>query len=135
MPRIVMMTADNATKALKLHHDAFSGSPCTACKGSCCLHCASAEGYLPSEGLSTMKKKYKYNKETGFKGPTGCNIPVHERSVTCVGFICSGYFGDGDDGRHLTKSYPRGGEEGPTWLFSDAQQKAADDLKRLLWSN
>lgn len=132
MTRIIMMTADNATKALKLHHDAFSNGPCTACKGGCCIHCAGFEGYLegPKKSVDAMKKKYNFNSKTGFQGPKGCNIPVAERSDVCVGFSCPGY--GGFHGNKFGGTWFDGDEIGPVWQFTVEQRQANAKLRDLL---
>jgi hypothetical protein len=56
--------------------------------------CAGAEGYRdydePRDITEARKKKYGFDSKRGFKGETGCKLPMHERSHVCLGFICSG---------------------------------------------
>jgi len=76
----------------------FIAPHCQECKGWCCNLCASHDGYLSHafEGGNTfskadikrIKKKYGWDKETGFLSPTWCRLPRKVRSYVCNGYTC-----------------------------------------------
>lgn len=124
MPRIIELRPDKATQALRDHHAAFSGGPCNACKGACCVHCANVEGYHYNKALvKDLKEKYGFDNKTGFQTEQGCRIPVHERSSTCVAYQCRGYDNSWRRDRDLTPT-PWPPAAGPRWVFSDEQRVA-----------
>lgn len=81
---------EKQTRVLRLHNQAFGGdTACKQCPGNCCADCARAQGYRydwePGE-----KEKFGFDEKTGFKGETGCKLPLTERSSTCLCFACDG---------------------------------------------
>lgn len=87
------VTPDQANNLLKMHHDAFSQSACKACPGICCSDCAKSDGYLyvddrPFGEQQRLKRQYGWDKKLGFKTESGCSLPLHLRSTTCVSFYC-----------------------------------------------
>ena len=87
------ITPQQATKVLFLHHEAFSNSACTSCPGICCKDCAQSDGYLhrddvPYDTIQKLKRKFGFNRKTGFKSETGCSLPLHLRSTVCAAFYC-----------------------------------------------
>ena len=87
------MSAGQAMKLARLHHETFSVGGCRQCDGPCCRDCAESEGYfkdteLSREGLRRLKSTYGFDRKLGFRGPSGCRVPLHERSPTCNVFYC-----------------------------------------------
>lgn len=87
------VSPDQANTLLKMHHDAFSQSACKACPGICCSDCAKSDGYLyvddrSYEEQAQLKKSYGWDKKLGFKTASGCSLPLHLRSTTCISFYC-----------------------------------------------
>lgn len=87
------VTPDQANTLLKMHHDAFSQSACKSCPGLCCSDCAKSDGYLYVDNRSyeeeqALKKRYGWDNKLGFKTESGCSLPLHLRSTTCVSFYC-----------------------------------------------
>lgn len=128
---------DAKQQVLWLHQEAFSGiveSPCVPCKGGCCRGCASAEGYLSyslsKEDLAEVKKKYGFTKTKGFLTPTGCALPIEERSAICVGFVCAGYVVEGGWGRGVT-TFPTKETEVPFTLPSIA---FSNMIREIMWN-
>lgn len=126
MPRIIELKPDVATRALKDHHLAFANGPCGPCKGACCRGCAQAHGFLTDKDYAHNRRKYGWNKETGFQTDQGCRIPVHERSRICVGYQCQGYE---PNAWKPNMPYKKFGEDGPVWIFSQEQRNAAHRLQ------
>jgi hypothetical protein len=67
------------------------------CKGRdsfnncCCDKCVEAKGYLEYNKSKEEIKIYKkyWNNETGFYNKnSGCSLPIHLRSSTCVSYLC-----------------------------------------------
>lgn len=80
---------------LWLHQEAFHGLPkeelpCIPCGGKCCMGCGKAYGYLSDKNFKRVQKEYGFTKKDGFLGDTGCKLPPEERSVICLGYVCSG---------------------------------------------
>lgn len=89
----IHVTPEEATELLKMHQDAFSKSGCKECNAPCCKDCAENGGYLHHQGVmgdaaQELRDQYGWNRVKGFKGETGCNLPVNLRSPTCVAFFC-----------------------------------------------
>ena len=81
---------EKQTRVLWLHNQAFGGdSACKQCPGNCCTHCAGAKGYR-HDWKPGEKEKFGFDAKTGFKGETGCKLPLTERSPTCLCFSCGG---------------------------------------------
>jgi hypothetical protein len=90
---LVQFSVDHQQKILWLHHQAFGGdSACKKCPGNCCDDCYHTDGYLflSKEQTEEKKKRFGWTKQRGFKGETGCKLPPHERSATCLSFACGG---------------------------------------------
>lgn len=87
---------------LKAMSDAFSDSVCTKCPGICCYECGPHNGYLGDfvsvDELAQLKHTYGWS-SAGFKGETGCLLPLDLRSPTCLAFFCgqkrNGFMPDG----------------------------------------
>lgn len=115
---------DVQQRVLWLHHQAFGGeTACGPCKGGCCGGCSYNGGYLTPTAFREARKKYPFDKKNGFKTPTGCALPITERSSVCLGYIC--------DGRHIAQ---RSQQSGPVSdiPFSNEQQLAAAALWDLM---
>ncbi|WP_374566016.1 hypothetical protein [Ideonella sp.] len=87
------MSASQATRLARLHHETFAVAGCRQCDGRCCKDCAENEGYfqeteLTRAGLKRLKAEYGFDRKTGFRGPNGCRVPLNERSPTCNVFYC-----------------------------------------------
>ena len=87
------MSASQATRLARLHHQTFAVAGCRQCDGPCCKDCAENEGYfqeteLTRAGLKRLKAEYGFDRKTGFRGPNGCRVPLDERSPTCNTFYC-----------------------------------------------
>jgi hypothetical protein len=41
------------------------------------------------EKIEQLKKEYGWSDKDGFQGPSGCLLPAHKRSATCLGYRCS----------------------------------------------
>ena len=70
------MSAGQATRLARLHHETFAVAGCRQCEGPCCKDCAESEGYfkdteLTLAGLKRLKAEYGFDAKTGFRGPTG----------------------------------------------------------------
>ena len=99
---------------LWLHQEAFNlppeENPCIPCKGGCCRSCRRAHGYLDDANFQRLTKKYTFDGKLNGKGfltDTGCALPPEERSIVCLGFICSGFFHD------PSKTWEQSGWYGP----------------------
>lgn len=82
-------------QVLNIYEKTFKDSACrTACDGNCCSRCAVAEGFfggrMPGKVLNELKAKFEFNDKDGFRGPTGCKLPLEERNDICLSFMCSG---------------------------------------------
>lgn len=64
---------------------------CPKCKDCCCSECSERHGWRDSEAApqSFLKKKYGFNKTTGFLTSTGCGLPRQFRSRVCLNYCCS----------------------------------------------
>lgn len=78
---------------LALLTETYMGPLCKSCKGNCCSICAKSKGYLQyirTRGqIDYLKKKYGWDKQTGFLTPTGCRLPRNKRSWICRTYVCS----------------------------------------------
>jgi hypothetical protein len=93
------MSASQATKLARLHHETFAVAGCRQCDGPCCRDCAENEGYfkhteLTRAGLKRLKTEYGFDSQKGFRGSNGCRVPLHERSPTCNVFYCGSELND-----------------------------------------
>jgi hypothetical protein len=82
-------------QVLAIYEETFKDSACRrACDGNCCSRCADAEGFfggrMPRKSLDELKAKFGFTPKDGFRGPSGCNLPVEERNDICLSFMCSG---------------------------------------------
>jgi hypothetical protein len=82
----------------------FQHSYCTkVCKGMCCSNCGPEHGWLKVTTLRNytpnfhgddyalfryLKDTYGWSQHAGFRTPTGCRLPRHERSHTCTSYRC-----------------------------------------------
>lgn len=103
--KVVQDFEDIINKDLKKIYNTTDLEMCKKCNGSCCSGCARSAGHYESNFLfknhaynwhrkdttcidNTMRKKYKYNEQDGFKTSNGCSIPRKERSLTCRLYQC-----------------------------------------------
>jgi hypothetical protein len=85
------LTQEEQTRVMWLHRAAFgehSMAPCSTCEGSCCKGCGAAQGYLRGEVFEEAKSHYHFDVVSGFQTPTGCSLPIADRSATCLRFMC-----------------------------------------------
>ena len=104
----IQMGPTYAQTVLMAHYAAFSRSGCVKCDGNCCSWCASAEGYLSDHTdertIQRLKAEHGWIPEAGFRGETGCKLPITKRSPTCLAYYCGdkSQWLEGDDGFHNT---------------------------------
>lgn len=97
-----------AQTVLMAHYAAFSASGCRKCDGNCCTWCAVAEGYLSDytdeRTIRGLKAEHGWSPEAGFRGETGCKLPITKRSPTCLAYYCGdkSQWLEGNDGFHNT---------------------------------
>jgi hypothetical protein len=119
--RIVDLSRENQQRVLFLHQAAFSQSACETCEGACCRHCAKTQGYIDDRAIfEELKEKYGFSEKSGFQTPTGCAIPLRERSKACVAYMCS---------------QPPHVERAPQvkTLWSEGQRACANEIEDVLW--
>lgn len=65
---------------------------CTRPNQKCCTGCAAALGYFSHDGgrkpSDEFKAEHGWTAKYGFWGETGCKLPRHKRSSTCLSFYC-----------------------------------------------
>jgi hypothetical protein len=128
MPSVKDLKPAARQHILWLHQVAFDlpkeEHPCIPCGGNCCRHCAASEGYLPHKHFERVKTEYSFDNRRGFLTDTGCALPVEERSITCLGFICSG----------AMANRPANWDEPPTFPFNVVSMDAAEQIRSLGWN-
>jgi hypothetical protein len=127
MTQLKELSPDKQQRVLWLHHKAFGGkTACTTCEGACCAQCNHSRGYvgwgMSNEEWEVFAEKHHFDKEKGFQTDKGCSLPMTERSMTCLGFMCGGV-------RYTPEGFPRGRfEPKETLVFSGAQRAAAGEI-------
>lgn len=122
---------EEQTKVLKIHEETFKDSACKTCDGNCCERCGPAKGYfstrMPQRTFEELAAKYAFTEENGFRGETGCKLPIVERNDICLSFMCSGIALEGRD--------PKLGRYGPktTKVFTDKQRENGFAIVNAFW--
>lgn len=96
---------------------------------------------MPDAELDKLKKTYGFTKKDGFKGETGCKLPITERNDICLSYMCSGIAGSGSWAPPVSKPFTKEDRErgyeiqNAFWQKEDATPEGTPGKTRLaqLW--